>query len=58
MPGTYNMMKLRTDFNVIFLFQRVPGPGMYESTFQSPPTKTIRKMGRVHGLFFSCSFQP
>jgi len=38
---------------------RVPGPGMYDSTIQNPSqSKTIRKMGRVHGLFFSCSFQP
>ncbi|XP_067941690.1 protein STPG4-like [Watersipora subatra] len=36
---------------------RVPGPGMYESTYQSRPIKTLTKMGRVHGLFFSCSFQ-
>jgi len=30
---------------------------MYEPTFQSPQSKTIQKMGRLHGLFFSCSFQ-
>ncbi|KAL3874130.1 hypothetical protein ACJMK2_037183 [Sinanodonta woodiana] len=36
---------------------RVPGPGTYEQTFQSPMASTIAKMGRQHGLFFSSAFQ-
>ncbi|CAH1793150.1 unnamed protein product [Owenia fusiformis] len=36
---------------------RVPGPGSYEKTFQSPMPATIARMGKQHGLFFSSAFQ-
>ncbi|XP_070577116.1 protein STPG4-like [Ptychodera flava] len=36
---------------------KVPGPGTYEKTFQSPMPSTIAKMGRAHGLFFTSAFQ-
>lgn len=36
---------------------RVPGPGSYEKTFQSPQSGVLQKMGRQHGLFFSSAFQ-
>ncbi|KAL5009274.1 hypothetical protein ScPMuIL_014855 [Solemya velum] len=36
---------------------KVPGPGMYEKTFQFPMSETMDKMGRQHGLFFSSAFQ-
>ncbi|XP_013381507.1 protein STPG4 [Lingula anatina] len=36
---------------------KVPGPGAYEKTFQSPMSSTITKMGRQHGLFFSSAFE-
>ncbi|XP_064623735.1 protein STPG4-like isoform X2 [Lineus longissimus] len=35
---------------------KVPGPGSYEKTYQSPMPGTIAKMGRQHGLFFACAF--
>ncbi|KAK3093562.1 hypothetical protein FSP39_017325, partial [Pinctada imbricata] len=35
---------------------RVPGPGTYEKTYQSPQPETVAKMGRQHGLFFSSAF--
>ncbi|KAJ8044767.1 Protein STPG4 [Holothuria leucospilota] len=36
---------------------KVPGPGTYDSTYQSPMPATIAKMGRNHGLFFTSAFQ-
>lgn len=36
---------------------KTPGPGTYDKTYQLPVnTGPIRKMGRQHGLFFSCAF--
>jgi len=35
---------------------KVPGPGSYDKTFQSPMPATISKMGRNHGLFFTSAF--
>ncbi|XP_071962687.1 protein STPG4-like [Antedon mediterranea] len=35
---------------------KVPGPGTYEKTYQSPQPATIIKMGRNHGLFFTSAF--
>ncbi|XP_072165957.1 protein STPG4-like [Diadema setosum] len=35
---------------------KVPGPGTYEKTYQSPMPATISKMGRNHGLFFTSAF--
>ena len=40
-----------------FFMQKVPGPGTYEKTYQAPIPKTILKMGRQHGIFFSSAFQ-
>lgn len=50
------------DINVVnisfhTIFQRVPGPGSYDKTFQSPQNGVLQKMGRQHGLFFSSAFQ-
>ncbi|KAK7103224.1 protein STPG4-like isoform X1 [Littorina saxatilis] len=36
---------------------KVPGPGAYEKTFQFPIPKTVSKMGRQYGLFFTSAFQ-
>ncbi|XP_031563978.1 protein STPG4-like [Actinia tenebrosa] len=33
---------------------KTPGPGTYDKTFQTPMPATIKKMGRSHGLFFTC----
>ena len=41
----------------VFALQKTPGPGAYEKTFQSPMPKTIMKMGRQYGLYFSSAFQ-
>lgn len=35
---------------------KVPGPGTYDKTYQSPMPATISKMGRNHGLFFTSAF--
>ncbi|XP_038074657.1 protein STPG4-like [Patiria miniata] len=35
---------------------KVPGPGSYDKTFQSPMPATISRMGRNHGLFFTSAF--
>ncbi|CAB4027393.1 Hypothetical predicted protein [Paramuricea clavata] len=40
-------------------FQKVhylntPGPGSYAKTYQTPMPDTIKRMGRNHGLFFTC----
>ncbi|XP_077968370.1 protein STPG4-like isoform X2 [Styela clava] len=36
---------------------KVPGPGSYASTYQTPQTSTLIKMGRMHGLFFRNAFE-
>ena len=40
-----------------FSFQKVPGPGSYDATFQTVMPGTIMKMGKKHGIFFSSAFQ-
>lgn len=36
---------------------KVPGPGSYAPTFQTPQASTLIKMGRMHGLFFRNAFE-
>ncbi|KAL8612828.1 hypothetical protein ACOMHN_038083 [Nucella lapillus] len=36
---------------------KVPGPGTYEKTCQYPLPRTVSKMGRQYGLFFTSAFQ-
>lgn len=45
--------------NCCFLYslQKVPGPGMYEKTFQHPIPSSVASMGRQHGLFFTSAYQ-
>ena len=46
----------QAEFGFFCHLQKVPGPGSYEKTYQSPMPATIAKMGRNHGLFFTSAF--
>lgn len=36
---------------------KVPAPGIYAPSIQSPQSKTILRMGKLHGLYFKNSFE-
>ncbi|XP_056022235.1 protein STPG4-like [Ostrea edulis] len=67
-PGNYEHVHQRSNTAVSSSFKsrtprfssshtRVPGPGMYEKTFQHPIPSTVSTMGRQHGLFFTSAYQ-
>lgn len=67
-PGSYDPRNLENTHPVSSCFKsrsprfkssqtKVPGPATYEPTFQNPQSKTLMKMGRMHGLFFRNTFE-
>uniref|UniRef100_K1RBD6 Uncharacterized protein C2orf61-like protein n=1 Tax=Magallana gigas TaxID=29159 RepID=K1RBD6_MAGGI len=67
-PGNYEHRHQRSNTAISSSFKsrtprfssshtKVPGPGMYEKTFQHPIPSTVSNMGRQHGLFFTSAYQ-
>ncbi|PAA60822.1 hypothetical protein BOX15_Mlig011075g2 [Macrostomum lignano] len=39
-------------------YNKVPAPGSYDKSYQTPMSAGMMRMGRQHGLFFSTAFYP